>query len=51
MLRNYINSLLTSVNGTSAKKKIYIYPQFKLDIHVSIHHDLIYKNDQQDATV
>jgi len=23
----------------------------KLDIHVSVHHDIIYKNDQQDATV
>jgi len=23
----------------------------KLDIHVSLHHDIIYENDQQDATV
>jgi len=23
----------------------------KLDIHVSVHHDIIYENDQQDATV
>jgi hypothetical protein len=23
----------------------------KLDIHVSVHHDTIYDNDQQDATV
>ena len=22
-----------------------------LDIHVSVHHDIIYENDQQDATV
>jgi hypothetical protein len=24
---------------------------FKLDIHVSVHHDIICENDQQDATV
>jgi len=24
---------------------------YKLDIHVCVHHDIIYKNDQQDATV
>jgi hypothetical protein len=23
----------------------------KLDIYVSVHHDIIYENDQQDATV
>jgi len=23
----------------------------KLDIHISVHHDIIYENDQQDATV
>jgi hypothetical protein len=25
--------------------------KFLLDIHVSVHHDIIYENDQQDATV
>jgi hypothetical protein len=24
---------------------------FAFDIHVSVHHDIIYENDQQDATV
>jgi hypothetical protein len=24
---------------------------FKVDIHVSVHHDIIYENDQKDATV
>jgi len=24
---------------------------YRVDIHVSVHHDLIYENDQQDATV
>jgi len=25
--------------------------KIKLDIHGSVHHDIIYENDQQDATV
>jgi hypothetical protein len=24
---------------------------YKLDIHVSVHHNIIYKNEQQDATL
>ena len=31
------------------EKKPYKY--LPLDIHVSVHHDTIYENDQQDATV
>jgi hypothetical protein len=29
----------------------YVDPEDKLDIHVSMHHDIIYENDQQHATV
>jgi hypothetical protein len=28
-----------------------ITANFVFDIHVSVHHDIIYENDQQDATV
>jgi hypothetical protein len=31
--------------------KTYTNMEHLLDIRVSVHHDIIYKNDQQDATV
>ena len=43
--RRYMNKIETV---TSVGFSFHI---LELDIHVSVHHDTIYENDQQDATV
>ena len=48
------NRCSKSVDRMCAKHGVGIFPVITpplLDIHDSVHHDIIYENDQQDATV
>jgi len=46
--KNRCNKPGTVLKGSNTKK---IPACYTFDIHVSVHHDIIYENGQQDATV